>query len=48
MGLTIKSPNSSIDVSYSGFYRMRSAIAGMVSAEFGKDYDALLDHPSEE
>ena len=48
MGLTIKSPNSSIDVSYSGFYRLRSAIASMVSTEFGEAYDALLDRPSEE
>ena len=48
MGLTIKSPNSSIDVSYGGFYRLRSTIASMISAEFGEAYDALLDHPSEE
>lgn len=48
MGLTIKSPKSNIDVSYSGFYRLRSAIASMISAEFGEAYDALLDHPSEE
>lgn len=48
MGLTIKSPKSSIDVSYSGFYRLRSAIASMVSEEFGEAYDALFDHPSEE
>lgn len=48
MGLTIKSPKSSIDSTYGGFYRLRSAIAGMVSAEFGKDYGALFDHPSEE
>lgn len=48
MGLTIKSPNSSIDVSYGGFYRLRSAIASMVSAEFGEAYDALFNRPSEE
>ena len=48
MGLTIKSPNSSIDVSYGGFYRLRSAIAYMISDEFGKAYDALFDRPSEE
>ena len=48
MGLTIKSPNSSIDVSYGGFYRLRSTIASMISAEFGEAYDALLAHPSEE
>lgn len=48
MGLTIKSPNSSIDISYGGFYRLRSAIASMISAEFGEAYDALFDHPSEE
>lgn len=46
MGLTIKSPNSSIDVSYGGFYRLRSGIASMVSAEFGETYDTLFDHPS--
>lgn len=48
MGLTIKSPNSSIDVSYGGLYRLRSAIASMVSAEFGEAYDALFNRPSEE
>lgn len=48
MGLTIKSPNSSIDVSYSGFYRLRSGIARMISAEFGKDYDALLESVSDQ
>lgn len=48
MGLTIKSPKSNIDVSYGGFYCLRSTIASMISAEFGKDYDALFDHPSEE
>ena len=46
MGLTIKSPNSSIDVSYGGFYRLRSGIAQMISAEFGEAYDTLFDHPS--
>lgn len=48
MGLTIKSPNSSIDVSYGGFYRLRSTIASMISAEFGEAYGALFDRPSEE
>lgn len=46
MGVTIKSPNSSIDVSYGGFYRLRSGIAQMISAEFGEAYDTLFDHPS--
>lgn len=48
MGVTIKSPNSSIDVSYGGFYRLRSTIASMISAEFGKDYDALLESVSDQ
>lgn len=37
-----------LDVSYGGFYRLRSAIASVVSAEFGKYYGALFESVSDQ
>ena len=41
MGLTISSPNKSIDMSASGFMRLRSTISFLFSPELGKHYDNL-------
>lgn len=41
MGLTISSPNKSIDMSASGFMRLRTTIAYLHSVELGKHYDLL-------
>ena len=41
MGLTIHSPNNSIDMSASGFMKLRRTIAFLFNTEVGKHYDKL-------
>lgn len=43
MGLTIENKNSSIDLSYTGFARLRTKIAYLHSKELGKFYDELVN-----
>ena len=42
MGLTIENKHSSIDLSYTGFARLRTKIAYLHSKELGKFYDELV------
>lgn len=43
MGLTIENKHSSIDLSYTGFARLRTKIAYLHSKELGKFYDELVN-----
>ena len=43
MGLTIENQHSSIDLSYTGFARLRTKIAYLHSKELGKFYDELVN-----
>lgn len=43
MGLIIENKHSSIDLSYTGFARLRTKIAYLHSKELGKFYDELVN-----
>ena len=43
MGLTINSKNHSIDLSYSGFYRLRVKVAELTAPDIYEHYKKLND-----
>ena len=44
MGITIKSPNYSIDLGYGGFLRLRRTVASLCPEEIRDHYNYLLDN----
>lgn len=48
MGLTISSPNKSIDVSAAGFMRLRRRVAYCYDEELGRHYENLMSCETEE
>lgn len=46
MGVTIESPNCSIDIGYGGFYRLRQKIADLSNPALSYHYQKVLDGSS--